>query len=260
MSAILDAMKNLKKMTLGKAKALHLEVSEAWNHYIDRFRAADWLETHNEEQRKFIEFWDEARQTEEAFVHLKQRYVPFKEDTKHDCFPSQLISAERAAREHEQFLLENEFEEHEIPAPLSTEGVVAFIHTENNPVFGIPIFADDSKENVLCKISTSVVWAGEDKPTDYPNPFLSGKALKGWDLGVKDGHCFVVGPEGVHFEFEQFKPLKTIEENMAGHKLSIELANDTLVFDNNDTYLLSADFSKREVPLAVFVFIVTNAG
>lgn len=259
-SVTLDAMKNLKKMTLGKANTLRLEVSEAWNHYIDNFRPADWLATHNEERRIQKEIWDEAKKTEEAFIHLKHHYVPFKEDTKHDCFPSRLISAERSARDHEQFLLENEFDDHEIPAPLNTEGVVAFIDTDDDYAnVMMPIFAEDSKEDVLCKISTTVVWAGEDKPTDYPNPFLSGKALMGWSLGVKDGRYFVGGPQGLAFEFEPFEKLETIEENMAGNKLSIQLANHALVFDNNDTYLLLSDASRVAVPLAVFSFVVANS-
>ena len=253
-------MKNLKKMTLGKANALRLEVSEAWNHYIDNFRPADWLATHNEEQRIQNEVWAEARQTEETFIDLKYHYVPFKEQTKHDYFPSRLISAERSVREHEQFLGENEFDEHEIPAPLNTEGVVAFIRAETiSANVMIPIFANDSKEDVLCKISTSVVWMGEEKPTDYPNPFLSGKALMGWNLGVKDGLYFVVGPQGITFEFEPFEKLEVIEENMAGHKLSLQLGSYALVFDNNDTYMLLPDASRVAVPLAVFSFLIENS-
>ena len=81
----------------------------------------------------------------------------------------------------------------------------------------------------------------------------------GWNLGVKDGLYFVVGPQGITFEFEPFEKLEVIEENMAGHKLSLQLGSYALVFDNNDTYMLLPDASRVAVPLAVFSFLIENS-
>ena len=58
---------------------------------------------------------------------------------------------------------------------------------------------------------------------------------------------------------ESPRKLEVIEENMAGHKLSLQLGSYALVFDNNDTYMLLPDASRVAVPLAVFSFLIENS-
>ena len=228
-------MKSLRKMTLGKAKRLRDLVYQEWDKAWDPHRSENWLE--------------ELNQMAATHYEVDSEYI----------FNTSINSVAKAVKDHNELL--DELWEGEVFVELNTNNTVAFVAAQDS-FLGChpPIYFDDKQDDVLAKISSTLVWPGlSEGVSGYANPFIQ-KAYEGWTLECDDsGQYSVNGPDDLSISFNNFTMRKD-HSDFAGNNAVWEFDSFKVSFLNGKTFMSLQGEQDIPIPAPVFGFIIVNSG